>query len=178
MDSVIDQYYSECRALLDVINDSNDISTANMAEALIQKHLTICIASHFEAILCDAIVNYYTTISNEHTPAVSFLKSKAIKRQYHTWFDWKVPNANAFFSLFGQEFRQYMNSRIKSDALLERAVRSFMELGNDRNELIHNDLATSSSDKTVEEIFQKYREASRFVELFPNVLYEFVNDNS
>lgn len=174
MDSVIDRCYEECCTLLKIVGQHDDMSLNNVSEVIVQKYFTICVASHFEKTLCASLESYYQEVSGDHTPAVHFMKNKAIERQYHTWFDWNGRNANSFFSLFGNEFKNFMKVKLEEDSLLDEAIKSFLELGRSRNEFVHNDLGTVSSSKTMKEIYQKYREACAFVDLFPDVLHEYV----
>jgi tetratricopeptide (TPR) repeat protein len=99
----------------------------------------------------------------QECPEPTLIFNKAITRQYHTWFDWKGNTATTFFSLFGADFKKYMEDIIKKDEELRLAVAAFMELGRDRNRLIHEDFATVALEKTAEEIYQQYKSALCFV---------------
>ena len=100
----------------------------------------------------------------------SFVKNKAIARQYHTWFEWTDKNANKFFSLFGTEFRSTMSVRVRDSDELQSSVRSFLEVGKERKRLVHQDHATFSMEKTLNEIYALYKNALRFVEELPTAL--------
>lgn len=173
MDNVVNQYYLDCCELLESAKRNGAMSTVVVSEAIVQKHFAICVASHFEKILCNAVETYYQNASGIHTPAVSFVRNRAIERQYHTWFDWNETNANRFFSFFGKEFKKYMIDKMEEEDRLNASVKDFLELGRERNKLVHGDLSTVSFDKTMDEIFLKYKSACLFVDLFPDVLYEF-----
>jgi hypothetical protein len=95
-----------------------------------------------------------------------------VARQYHSWFEWEGNNANKFFSLFGSEFKLAMNKNIKESTTLGSAVRAFLEVGNERNKLVHQDYATFAMEKTLDEIYQLYRDALLFVERLPLALRE------
>jgi hypothetical protein len=102
----------------------------------------------------------------------SFVRKKAISRQYHTLFSWDTPNANQFFGYFGDEFRIGMSQKIQtSDKLLE-SIRAFMEIGRERNRLVHQDYATFPLEKTLDEIYALYQKGLYFVEILPNALRE------
>jgi len=101
-----------------------------------------------------------------------FVRNKAIARQYHTLFQWNAKNANSFFGLFGDDFKVRMKQRVAADTDLDEAIRAFLELGEQRNRLVHQDYATFSLEKTSEEIFELYRTASRFVEELPELFGE------
>jgi hypothetical protein len=101
-----------------------------------------------------------------------FVRNMAVARQYHAWFEWGGHNANKFFGLFGSEFRAMMAQRVKDSEALGVAVKAFLEVGNERNRLVHQDYATFSLEKTLEEIFALYQDACIFVETLPVVLRE------
>ena len=101
---------------------------------------------------------------------MEFVKNKAISQQYHTFFDWKSSNANTFFSLFGEAFKTFMAAEIKNNGNLAESIKAFIELGRERNRLVHQDYGTFSLDKTTEEIFQLYRTALPFVQCIPEKL--------
>ena len=46
---------------------------------------------------------------------------------------------------------------------MERSIKAFMDLGQERNRLVHQDYGTFYMEKTSEEIFDMYREALKFV---------------
>jgi hypothetical protein len=100
----------------------------------------------------------------------NFVRNKAIARQYHNWFGWEENNANKFFALFGSEFRSQMNLLVKSSDDLDAAVRAFLEIGSERNKLVHQDYATFSLEKTLDEIYALYLRALPFIEQLPNSL--------
>ena len=56
------------------------------------------------------------------------MKNKAIERQYHTYFSWKEKNANAFFGLFGESFKNEVTIEINQSEPLKLSMKGFMEL--------------------------------------------------
>lgn len=99
--------------------------------------------------------------------------NKAVSRQYHTWFQWKESNANSFFGLFEKDFRDFMKNKVRDDDELGASVRAFMELGRERNRVVHEDYGAVTLEKTTEEIYALYRRAMNFVEMLPIALREF-----
>jgi hypothetical protein len=69
-----------------------------------------------------------------------------------------------FFGLFGEAFKSYMLMRLKQDTQLDAAIKAFLELGRERNRLVHQNDGTFALTKTAEEIFQLYLTARPFVE--------------
>ena len=59
-----------------------------------------------------------------------------------------------------------MKQRIKGDDQLDDSVRAFLELGGERNRLVHEDFGTFTLEKTTEEIHALYSRAMRFVARF------------
>ena len=96
-----------------------------------------------------------------------------MSRQYHTWFQWDGSNANSFFGLFGSDFRDFMKERIREDEELDGSVRAFLELGRERNRLVHQDFGTFPLEKTTAEIHALYTRAMRFVDAVPGALRKF-----
>jgi len=50
------------------------------------------------------------------------------------------------------------------------SVRAFLEVGNERKKLVHQDYATFAMDKTLDEMHRLYRDALPFVESLPTAL--------
>lgn len=65
---------------------------------------------------------------------------------------------------------QQMEGQVMNDSVLARAVKSFLELGQLRNELTHLNFANYPLDKPVDEIYALYQEANVFVETFLTTL--------
>lgn len=103
-----------------------------------------------------------------------FIKNKAISRQYHTYFDWnqtnEKKNANRFYSLFGNGFKTKCEQKVKDDKELEKSVIAFIELGIERNKLIHTNLAASTTEKTLEEYYDLYKKSLTFLDFIENQL--------
>ena len=93
----------------------------------------------------------------------SFVSKKALSRQYHTLFDWKGKNANSFFGLFGEEFKEFAKLKVKDDDNLNVGIKNFLELGHLRNQLAHDNYATFILSLTVEDISEKFISAQSFV---------------
>lgn len=140
------------------------------ADDTFRKVLLLCAASHFERVVTESIVGFVSQASGSNPRVVEFVRLKGLKRQYHTLFAWKANNANQFFGLFGEDFKLAMEERLKADYELATAIRAFVELGDERNRLIHQDLGQYVLEKTSEEIFTLYKTATRFVEALPDLL--------
>ena len=130
------------------------------------KHYT----SYFEHQVCGCMLDFVRHRSGGSFLLENFVRNKAIARQYHTWFKWDDSNANQFYSLFGAEFRTAMSDQVRESDELRASVKAFLEIGNERNRLIHQDYATFPLDKTLDEIYSLYQRALMFVERLPSAL--------
>ena len=101
----------------------------------------------------------------------TLVKNKAVSRQYHTWFQWDGGNANAFFSMFGEDFRSHMIDIVRNDQNMAKSIAGFLEIGRERNRLVHQDYGSFFlREKTAEEIFGLYVSAMVFVDFIPKAL--------
>ena len=63
-----------------------------------------------------------------------------------------------------------MKEIVNKDTDLSSSISAFIEIGRERNRLIHQDFASFSLEKTSDEIYVLYRTALRFVEWFPDAI--------
>lgn len=171
-ESPIDRIYKELGVAINALQASGEISAQIVIEDHARKALLLSVASHFEHRLTGCLKQLCMMAKN---PLLTeFAINKAVSRQYHALFQWKEKNLNSFFGLFGSEFRQRMTASVKTDLKLDQSIKAFLELGNLRNQLVHQDYATFPLEKTSDEIYQLYLDALYFVEAFPERLDEFI----
>lgn len=137
-----------------------------------RKILVVAIASYFEARVCQALLDYALDVSDQDAQLVEFIRNKAIARQYHTYFDWneRGRGANRFFSLFGAKYKDRMKNAIDADDELRNSIESFIEIGLDRNRLMHTNYADYTLEKTIPDIHHHFQQALKFIELIPDTL--------
>ena len=169
----VNKLHTEFFNLLQFLNDREEYNFHNFADGCFRKLLLIAAASDFEKRLTDVVFQFSEeTLVKDHL-LVFFIKNKGIIRQYHTWFDWESKNANRFFSLFGDDFKKYMEKLTKSDREFSLSINAFMEIGAERNRIIHQDFINFPMEKTTEEIYKLYLSANGFIEQFPNIMREY-----
>jgi len=173
MHTVVERMHGDFSDLLSMLERGGEISLRSVADDNFRKSLLLCAASFFEKTLCDIVVGFVRDHSGNNSAIVEFVKNKAISRQYHTWFNWKERNANVFFGLFGEEFKSFMGRKIKSDQDLDNSIRAFMEIGEYRNRLLHQDYGNFFLEKSSSEIYHLYRTAIVFVLGMRDFLDEF-----
>jgi hypothetical protein len=173
--TIIDSLYDEFIEVRKFLDDSKEISLSSIVDNTFKKTLAISAASYFEDELRKILLKYFNETSNNNNVVISFIKNKAITRQYHTFFDWKSKNANKFFALFGEDFKESASNDIKTNESIEKAIRDFIDLGNTRNELAHLNFANIELNKTAEEVYDQFRQALLFLQYFENKLNSYNN---
>jgi HEPN superfamily RiboL-PSP-like protein len=165
----IDRLYNEATATIHVLQEKSEWSLQSAAADHFRKALLLATASYFEDYICNSVAEF---VREQSKSALidNFVRNKAIARQYHTWFSWDKKNANQFFGLFGVEFRTMMADSVKTKPELQSAIEAFLELGNERNSLVHQNYATFPMEKTLEEIYFLYQRALIFVSTLPSAL--------
>ena len=175
-ETIIDSLYSEFSDLLKFLDEAKEISLRSTVDSTFKKTLALSAASYFEEELRNLLLKFVDKTTNSNILLVSLVKNKAIARQYHTFFDWRGNNANSFFSLFGDDFKQSAIEDVRADENLKESIRAFLELGNTRNELAHLNFANMEFNKTAEEVYGQFKSARRFLEYIEKKLNEYSND--
>jgi hypothetical protein len=163
MPTIIDKMFEDHKALLDLLASQKEISLASDADNKLKKVLLLSAASYFEFEIASAMMQFAEDASQKNVALVALVKSKAVKRQFHTYFQWDRNNANSFFGLLGEDFSSQCKAHVREQEGLEESIRAFLELGNARNEMVHENFATFPMDKTAEEVYELYRKALQFV---------------
>jgi hypothetical protein len=171
--TAIDQMVVEHGELSRHLIEAQQLSLLNNSDAAFRKSLALAAASRFEVQVTACIVSFVAARAKDDHLTTAFVKKQALERKYHTLFDWRATSAAKFFSLFGPEFKQAMDARVKQDKALDDAIRAFLELGNLRNELAHEDFASYPMNKSVSEVYDLYKRARVFVEALPDFLSKF-----
>jgi hypothetical protein len=159
----VDRLFAESISVVRALSASEP-SLAVAASDIFRKSLVLAAASYFEHRVATCIAEFVHERASGSSLVVAFVKNKAIARQYHNWFKWDDTNANQFFGLFGADFKQMMQERVKASDNLRISIRAFLEVGNERNKLVHQDFASFALEKTLEEVYSLYQQAMLFVD--------------
>lgn len=163
MITTVDEAYNHYKSLINTETVLNNLSLRNIIEEIFRKTLLLFAASLFEDQIKSSII-MASEQSLDDDKLINFIKRKAIERQYHTYFDWKVSNINYFASHFGVEFRNSLRIDIDNNEGMSIGEAAFMYIGSERNKMLHSNLITYSLDDSVDDVYSKYINASRFVE--------------
>ncbi len=179
----IEELWQDHRELVEYLRSANQLQLSVRAEESFSKTLVIAVASYFEVCLCQVIVGLYSSLSDGSELLVQFVINQGISRRFSQMFDWGGSsrpgrNANRFYSLFGPEFADYMKVKVRDDRRLEESIRAFLEIGNLRNQMVHENYANFQLGKNVEEIYKLYEEAGYFLNVFPVAVREFIDSAS
>ena len=170
--TAVDSLHEEFAALLAFLEEAREVSMRNLADDNFRKALLLAAASYFEQRLTESVLNVVERATSNNHVVRWLVKKKAVERQYHTWFNWNARNANQFFGLFGESFSRHIKEMVKREDL-SASIQAFLEIGNDRNRLVHQNFASFTLEKTSKEIYDMYRLAAEFVEWFPQELRQF-----
>lgn len=164
MTTVVHSFFRDHQELKAVLEKSNEISLLQTAEDSLRKSIALAAGSYFEYEISNLLAQFAANKSNNCAELVGFIKNKALNRQYHSLFNWDARNANTFFGLFGEEFKKLAQEDVKKFQSLNDSVKSFLELGELRNMVAHQNFASFATDKTSDEIFSSFKIALEFLE--------------
>ncbi len=160
---------SEYDELIEFCRSNSQVSFEMYINDTYKKTLLLSAASLFESILTKTIHDFADSRSHHNPEVVAFLDNKALKRQYHTFFNWDSAQTNQFLGLFGDTFKQAARKKIQEENLIE-AEGAFMAIGRERNRLVHQNFVEVQINDTFDEIYAKYENACNFVELIAQLL--------
>jgi hypothetical protein len=139
---------------------AQDPSGLSALELTYPKVLLLASASFLEVATVEAVSQLF------HRPELpelrTFVERRSLNHQFHSLFDWKTPTANGFFAFFGGDCKGRFTARKDTDAEFKAAVDAFLEIGSLRNQLVHNNYAEFTLEKTAPEIRHLHRTASNF----------------
>lgn len=161
--------YSDHREILEYLQINREVSYHSTLQSTLPKVLLLAAASEFENRVCEILLQYI----RDHTTDLKIallVEQKAVRRQYHTLFDWDTKNAGRFWSLFGPDYKDRMKKYCSDDAQLSDSISAFMELGALRNQMVHNNYASFILDKTLDEVNALYEHGALFVTRLPELL--------
>lgn len=160
---VVQEVFDEHAVIVAHLQNAGELSFSTTLEATLPKVMLLAAASNLEEQVKQALTDFAKRVAGDAEELVSFLQNKAIERQYHTLFSWDGKNANQFFGLFGENFKDRMKALVDEDTELRQAIRDFLDLGNARNTLVHGDYASAAMDKSARDVLNQYQSACKFV---------------
>ena len=173
-EDAIEGMCEEHNALIKHLQETNRVSWQSRVDEQFAKTLLLAVASYFETRMTTCVLDVFGETTTGSDVLVSFVRTHAVARRYHSWFDWDKKTANKFFGAFGKDFAAEMSAKVRDNRDLDDAVRAFLEIGALRNALVHENYATFSMPKTPSEVLDQYLTAKRFVDGFAGDLRDFI----
>ena len=172
--NVVDRLHGELSDLREfLLGVADGVAFLPFVEGLLPRTMLLAAASHFESRLADEVERLAAEEVGEGHVLTWLVRRKAIERQYHTWFSWETRNVNSFLSMFGSDFKEEAARWIAEDRGLEQSVRDFLEIGRERNRLVHENFGDAPLEKTAAEVYGLYESARVFVDWFPGAIRRF-----
>lgn len=165
----IDQLYRDFQELIELVGIS-DLSLQTTLRITFSKSLLMAVAGYFEDQVQSQVIGFVRNSTSGNELVEQLVLRRSFGRNYSSLFSWDAKNANTFFRHFGDAFYQSMNRYANEHSEYQEAIRAFLDIGNTRNELAHENYAQFSLDKTMEEIYASYKIALRFVDTIGNHL--------
>jgi hypothetical protein len=160
----IEMLFDQLSRLVESLKLTGEPSLAISVSEVASKSLLIAAASRFEAQFTEMFAQVAAQLS---TPAIAeFALNQGVTRKFHTLFDWSSGNANTFYKLLGKDFKERAGQRAVTDDAFARSIKEFVDIGNDRNKLVHSDFASFPLTATLDELVERYRLARSFL---PNI---------
>ena len=160
----IEKLFETSEILLGLLDAKREVSLRSEVENEFRKALALSAASTFESLVKRLIEGFCNEVSEGSPELIALIRAKILDRQYHTLFSWDAKNANTFFILFGENFKEVAQRDVELDEELKKGIEAFLEVGRLRNELVHNDYATFPFDKISSEVIALYRAGRVFID--------------
>ena len=174
-ETVVDRLYREFSSLLSYLLDAKEQSLEITANEQCRKALLMAAASYFEDEITKIVMNWVAALKPHNRQVENWVQLTGIAYCYHKWFKWEKRDAKAFDGLLRAPFRDYMRAEVQQDGDLEQALRDFLEIGEARNRLVHQNFGSFTLEKTTEEIYSLFQSARRFPSLLAQKLDDFGN---
>ena len=175
--NIVDRLHGEFSDLQRFLGEKGGVPYLSVIEENFPKTMLLAAASYFEHRLSDEVELLAKDATADGHVVMWLIKNKVISRQYHTWFDWDRKNANPFFSMFGQGFKEQAAEEVKSDEKLNKSIVDFLEIGRERNRLVHENFGAFTLEKTASDVYGLYESAVGFVDWFPKAIRKY-SENS
>ena len=168
--NVVERLHGEFSDLREFLNAADGAKFLPVVESYLPRTMLLAVASYFETRLSEDVERFAAEKTGDDHPLTWLIRKRVIRRQYHTWFSWQGRNVNTFLSMFGQNFKEEAARWIAEDESLRQSVIDFLEIGRERNRLVHENFGAAPLEKTTAEVYGLYESAKVFVDWFPGAI--------
>lgn len=165
----IDMFIKHYTELKNYLDKTENVSYSIALSDNYRKILLLSCASFYESQITELVKDFVRRNSSADTRIFEFINNRAISRQYHTFFSWNENNINNFLGMFGLEFKDKIAREIKNNDDLRKYVRAFLEIGRERNKMVHENFLEYKLDKTFQEINNLHNDAIKLIEYFKTI---------
>lgn len=137
-----------------------------------RKYIILSIGSYIEDRISNILKKYFESFNNSIIS--NFTNKFAIERNFYKMFDWKSDTISHFLNLFGDEFKENFEEKIKLDKKLEDGMLSFIQLIRYRNNLIHRNVLSQQLDLSISDIQTLYNSSFYMIDIFERDLLSYV----
>ena len=160
--SSVEAFYESHKQIYSYLLEVEEVSFATDISVTFNRSLILAIASYFEHEITEILREIPIKHAAANAYIAAMVEKQVIARKYHTYFDWDKLSANTFFSLFGDEYKKAAKLQQESNVELKNAIKDFLELGQIRNKLVHQNYVQFEVVKTPEELIAQFRSALKF----------------
>ena len=165
----IDKFIEHYNDLINYLEKPETLSCFIDLSDNYRKILLLSCASFYESQITELIKDFVRRNSSTDTRIFEFTNNRAISRQYHKFFSWNEHNINNFLGMFGSEFKDKIAREIRNNDDLQKYVRAFLEIGRERNKMVHENFLEYKLDKTFQEIINLHNDAIKLIEYFKTI---------
>jgi hypothetical protein len=149
------QIKEEFDLILNFLVENKQPSLQSSLDRHYRKVLLLSAASYFEHEITEILLSFFENKSGDER-IVKFYK--IIDRKYFQLFIWDNYAKNKGYGDFIGIFEIDTNGNIQD------SIKAFLEIGHFRNQLVHNNFAEYTEEKTTEEIYDLFKRAEKFIE--------------
>ena len=174
--NVVDRLHVEFSNLSDFLNAEAGAKFLPIVESYLPRTMLLAVASYFENRLSEEVERMAVEEVGDRHLLTWLVRNKVVRRQYHTWFSWQSRNVNSFLAMFGKDFKDEATKWIAEDDGLRRSVADFLEIGRERNRLVHGNFGDAPLEKTTADVYSLYESAKLFVDWFPSAVRRYLGE--
>lgn len=157
-------------ALLQHLLQSGETSFASTLEGSVPKIFLVASASWLEDRAQSILRDFFSEVAGDRFQAFEFVRIRALDRQFHTLFSWGGDAPLSFFAAFGRDMKAAAKQKMAEDESFATTYRAFLELGNLRNQVVHQNYADFILEKTAAEVRTLFTQANKFLDTLPRFL--------
>lgn len=167
----VEKFYERHQALYEFLLTSGEVSFASDFTETYTRGLVLAIASYFEHDITEILTEIPEKRGGGDPVVTAMIVRQAISRKYHTYFDWEKLKPGPFWALLGEDFKAQAVKDVKADDAVEKGIQAFLELGQLRNNLVHQNYVQFTVNKTPGELIDQFRSALAFPQYLRKMLF-------